>query len=461
MSVVGAFMVPHPPMIVPDIGKGSERQVEKTIRSYERVAEKIAELKPETIIISSPHSVMYSDYFHISSGRGARGSFANFGAGNVKFDVSYDTELVEQIANLASETYFPAGFMGEKDPLLDHGTMVPLYYITKKYSDFKLIRTGLSGLDLYTHYEYGMLLKKAIEAVDRRVVYVASGDLSHKLQDYGPYGFVSEGPMYDERIMDVCARADFGEMLEFEESFLEKSAECGHRSFVIMAGVLDGQDVVTKVYSHEDITGVGYGVCSFLPYGESESRKFLKIKLREKEGALALKREESDDYVKLARESLEYFVKRGKVLDIPEWVPLDTLTRQAGTFVSVHKMGQLRGCIGTILPTKDNLAEEIIHNAISAASKDYRFSPITEDELKWLDINVDVLSEPERIASTDELDVKRYGVIVESGYKRGLLLPDLEGVDTVEEQVSIAMRKGGIRPEDKIQLYRFEVVRHI
>ena len=461
MSVVGAFMVPHPPMIVPDIGKGSERQVEKTIRSYERVAEKIAELKPETIIISSPHSVMYSDYFHISSGRGARGSFANFGAGNVKFDVSYDTELVEQIANLASEAYFPAGFMGEKDPQLDHGTMVPLYFITKKYNDFKLIRTGLSGLDLYTHYEYGMLLKKAIEAVDRRVVYVASGDLSHKLQDYGPYGFVPEGPMYDERIMDVCARADFGEMLEFDESFLEKSAECGHRSFVIMAGALDGQDVVTKVYSHEDITGVGYGVCAFLPYGESESRKFLEIKLREKEGSLAQKREESDDYVKLARESLECFVKKGKVLDIPEWVPLDALTRQAGAFVSVHKMGQLRGCIGTILPTKDNLAEEIIHNAISAASKDYRFSPITEDELKWLDINVDVLSEPERIASTDELDVKRYGVIVESGYKRGLLLPDLEGVDTVDEQVSIAMKKGGITREDNLQLYRFEVVRHV
>lgn len=99
-------------------------------------------------------------------------------------------------------------------------------------------------------------------------------------------------------------------------------------------------------------------------------------------------------------------------------------------------------------------------NAISAATRDPRFNPITEDELKWLDINVDVLSEPEEIESIDELDVKRYGVIVESGYKRGLLLPDLEGVDSIEEQVDIVRRKGGIGLSEKVKLYRFEVVRH-
>ena len=128
--------------------------------------------------------------------------------------------------------------------------------------------------------------------------------------------------------------------------------------------------------------------------------------------------------------------------------------------MSVHKFGSLRGCIGTILSTRKNLAEEIIRNAISAVSQDNRFDPVEVDELKWLDINVDVLSEPERIESEEQLDVKRYGVIVRSGYKQGLLLPDLEGVDTVEQQISIAMRKGGITPGSNIDLYRFEVVRH-
>ena len=120
----------------------------------------------------------------------------------------------------------------------------------------------------------------------------------------------------------------------------------------------------------------------------------------------------------------------------------------------------VRGCIGTIASTQKNLALEIIHNAVSAVSKDPRFEPVTEDELKYLDINVDVLGEAESIESEEELDVKKYGVIVQSGYKRGLLLPDIDGIDTVEEQVAIARRKGGIAPGEKVDLFRFEVVRH-
>ena len=134
--------------------------------------------------------------------------------------------------------------------------------------------------------------------------------------------------------------------------------------------------------------------------------------------------------------------------------------KRAGAFVSIHKQGSLRGCIGTILPTEDNVAAEIIQNAISASSFDPRFDPITADELKYLEINVDVLGEPEDIDSPSQLDVKRYGVIVSSGGKRGLLLPDLEGVDTVEDQIDIARRKAGIRPGERLKLQRFEVVRH-
>ena len=136
-------------------------------------------------------------------------------------------------------------------------------------------------------------------------------------------------------------------------------------------------------------------------------------------------------------------------------------SERAGAFVSIHEHGMLRGCIGTILPVQSSLAEEIIENAISASTRDPRFDPITTSEIPYLDINVDVLSEPEPIHSRDELDVKRYGVIVSCGSRRGLLLPDLEGVDTVDEQVSIAMKKGGIRESDDYQLERFEVVRHV
>ncbi|MBQ3935970.1 MAG: AmmeMemoRadiSam system protein A, partial [Ruminococcus sp.] len=140
--------------------------------------------------------------------------------------------------------------------------------------------------------------------------------------------------------------------------------------------------------------------------------------------------------------------------------PDEMKNTRAGAFVSIHKNGELRGCIGTIAPTEPSVAQEIISNAISAASRDPRFDPITEDELSQLEINVDVLNEPEQISSLDELDVKRYGVIVSNGFRRGLLLPDLDGVDSPEQQVRIARAKGNIRQDEPIILHRFEVIRH-
>ncbi|HQP46582.1 MAG TPA: AmmeMemoRadiSam system protein A, partial [Flexilinea sp.] len=167
-----------------------------------------------------------------------------------------------------------------------------------------------------------------------------------------------------------------------------------------------------------------------------------------------------DPYVALAKASLTTYLKTGKYMKVPSGLPAEMLNRRAGTFVSLKKNGELRGCIGTILPVRSSVAEEIIHNAVSAGVEDPRFPPVTLNELDDLDFSVDVLSEPEDISSPDQLDVKRYGVIVSSGYRRGLLLPDLEGVDTVEEQIDIARRKAGIPRGEPIRLQRFEVVRH-
>ena len=145
----------------------------------------------------------------------------------------------------------------------------------------------------------------------------------------------------------------------------------------------------------------------------------------------------------------------------PGWSRQRLLQRRAGAFESIHKQGQLRGCIGTIGPTRSCLAREIIENAVSACSRDPRFDPIRPEELKWLEISVDVLGEPEDISSEADLDVKRYGVIVSNGHRRGLLLPDLEGVDTPDRQVAIARQKAGIGAAEKVKLQRFEVVRHV
>ena len=168
----------------------------------------------------------------------------------------------------------------------------------------------------------------------------------------------------------------------------------------------------------------------------------------------------SDRYVELARATIEQYIRTGTIPEVPKDLPEEMLKIRAGAFVSIHKHGKLRGCIGTIAPVTRCVAQEIIRNAVSASTQDPRFDPIREDELQWLEIHVDVLGKPEKISSVSELDVKRYGVIVTSGYRRGLLLPDLDGVDTPQQQVSIALQKGGIREDEKYQMERFEVIRH-
>ena len=163
--------------------------------------------------------------------------------------------------------------------------------------------------------------------------------------------------------------------------------------------------------------------------------------------------------VKLAKETIETFVKNGDIIKSPLELSAE-MTGEAGVFVSLKKKGELRGCIGTLQPTKENVALEIIQNAMSAATHDPRFPPVTPAELDELEYSVDVLSEPEKISSQEELDPKKYGVIVKSGEQKGLLLPDLEGVDTPEEQIGIAASKAGILDGEKIDLYRFEVKRY-
>ncbi len=164
-------------------------------------------------------------------------------------------------------------------------------------------------------------------------------------------------------------------------------------------------------------------------------------------------------FVKLAKESVEQFINNKKIIDKQD-VSGPEMEEKAGVFICLKMKGELRGCIGTFQPAWDSLADEIIHNAISAATQDPRFSPVDSSELEKLEYTVDVLSEPEQVKSKKDLDHKKYGVIVKSGARKGLLLPDIEGVNTVDEQISIASTKAGIYLDEQIDLFRFEVKRY-
>lgn len=458
--IKGAFMAPHPPLIVPEIGRGEERKIQDTVDAYHEIGRRVSDIKPETIVLISPHQIMYADYFHISPGRGAKGDFGQFRAGQVKMEAAYDMEFVEELSVLAEAGEIPAGTLGERDRRLDHGTMVPLYFINQYWKEYKLVRIGLSGLSPVVHYRLGQCIKEAAEILNRNVVLIASGDLSHRLTPEGPYGYKEEGPEYDRRIMEVMGSGDFEELLEFSEEFCEKAGECGHRSFTIMAGALDRTDISAERLSYEGPFGVGYGICAYEVGGKDLTRN-LKDQYEEKEQLRILKqREKEDAYVQLARGTIEAYIRTGSRIEIPEGLPEEMYGSAAGVFVSVKKEGRLRGCIGTIQAVQECIAKEIVENAISAAAKDPRFSPIEPEELDKLSISVDVLGDTEAVDSPEQLDVKRYGVVVTKGYRRGLLLPNLDGVDTVEEQIAIAKQKAGIREQEEVRLERFEVIRH-
>jgi AmmeMemoRadiSam system protein A len=447
-----AFLLPHPPLIIPGVGAAGE--IPETRAAFERVADEVHALAPETVIYVTPHSCLYADYIHISPGPRASGDFGRFRARKVRFDVDYDEELALLIGEISSADGLPAGPLGESDKSLDHGVMVPLYFLG---TGARIVRISLSGFPLIEHYRFGMYVQEAVRRLGRRAVLIASGDMSHRLKDDGPYGYAPEGPVHDAYVKDCLERADMKGLLAMDPKVRAGAGECGLASIVVAAGYLDGHEVASEVYSYEGPYGVGYLVASMT--GEGEAPSLLKDLVRAREDALAEIRGNEDPYVRLARANVEHYVRNGRSLTA-ESIPDALLAERAGVFVSIKKDGELRGCIGTIAPVRDNIAEEILSNSVSAAARDPRFEPITEDELDDLTYSVDVLGAPERIDGPGELDVKRYGVIVSKGGRRGLLLPDLDGVDTPEQQIDIARRKGGIGARENYTLERFEVVRH-
>lgn len=460
--MLGALLTPHPPILLPEVGQGRQQDIAATERAMTTAAQTVARWNPEVLIVASPHTILYGDYFHIAPGTGAAGSMAAFGAPQVRIEVRYDALLRAEILRRTEVAGLQAGTLGQRDPALDHGVLIPLYFLHKAGVTCPIVRMGLSGFSALDHYRLGQCVAKAVEALGRRAVFVASGDLSHKLRPDGPYGFAPEGPAFDEAVTGPMASGDFLQFLTMDPTLCERAAECGLRAFQIMAGALDGLAVQPQLLSHEGPFGVGYAVALFPVTGRDAARCYADACAEAQRRRVAARRAGEDPWVRLARLSLETYLRTGKPLPtLPDDLP-DEMTRQAaGTFVSLHKNGQLRGCIGTIAPTTEQVAQEIVQNAVSAGTRDPRFPPVRVQELDELEYSVDVLGQPEPVESAAQLDPKRYGVIVSYGRRRGLLLPDLDGVDAVEQQLAIARQKGGIRAEDPYTIQRFVVVRHL
>ena len=229
-----------------------------------------------------------------------------------------------------------AGIRGQRDDSLDHGTIIPLHFVDQEKITYKVVRIGISVLPNAEHFALGRCIAKVAKETGRRVVVLASGDLSHKLTEDGPYGFAKEGPKFDRIVTDAFKTSDFAKLISLPKSLCESAGECGLRAFIMMAGALEGMETESKLFSYQGPFGVGYAVASFVP------------------------KPERDVYIRLARYAAEHYVKSGRPVSMPDWVPSELKQNKAGVFVSIKKNGQLRGCIGTISPTTESIAEEIM-----------------------------------------------------------------------------------------------------
>ena len=375
-------------------------------------------LKDTVIVIGPNHS-----------GRGKPLSIMTEGTWSTPLGkVKIDSELARKI--LATSDYLQKDSAAHQ---IEHSLEVQVPFLQYFKSDIKIVPIVLSFATGSIYKQIGKEIARAIKDLNREVVIIASSDMTH----YEPQ---ESAEKKDNQAIAAILELNEDKLLaRIEELDITMCGYAPTVSLISAAKELGAKEAeLVRYQTSGDTTGDFSSVVGY--------------------AGIIIKKAEMHPLVKLARETVETYTKEGKVYEPQELTP--EMKEKAGVFVSIHKLDQLRGCIGTFEPTQKNVAEEIVTNAISSATRDPRFLPITPGELGDLDYSVDVLTRPEPVAGKDQLDQKKYGVIVEAGSRRGLLLPDLEGVDSVDYQIDICCQKAGITPDEPVKLYRFEVKRY-
>lgn len=458
-SLVFSGIAPHPPIMVPEVGLEAAKDVRRSIDAMAELTKRIIANGAETVILISPHAPLEPDAFVAYQSRVLRGDFSGFRAPDVLLEAPLEDELLTAIVKrAAAENY---NVVGIPDQHIDHGTAVPLYFLQRNGWHGRVVALGYCFLSNEDHVRFGSCIEKAISDVGRPVALIASGDLSHRLKPDAPAGYNPTAYIFDEEIIDALSSNDLERIVGIDQGLRRIAGECGYRSLLIAVGATQDLPLACEVLSYEAPFGVGYLVA------QMTSKKTAAKAVREdaqSEYAVAASSEAAmfdESLPALARKAVESFVQDDVQIAPPNDGP-ELLRVRAACFVSLKTWdGELRGCIGTIEPATDSLAEEIIANAINAATRDPRFAAVTAEELFNLRYSVDVLSATEP-ADLEDLDPATYGVIVEdeTGSRRGLLLPALEGIHTVQQQVEIATRKAGIPAGVPVRLSRFTVSRY-
>jgi len=341
-------------------------------------------------------------------------------------DVEIDSELAKQI--LATSTHLEEDHLAHQH---EHSIEVQLPFLQYFKPDIRLVPIVFSYYSDTTYKEIGREIAQAVKDLNREVVIIASSDMTH----YEPQEVAQEK---DAQAIEAILDLDEDELLKRVEEL--NISMCGYAP------------AVSLISAAKELGAVRAELVKYQTSGDTTGDYSAVV------GYAGIIIKGMSPLVQLARKTVETFVREDKVIKPGELTP--EMKEKAGVFVTLHKHSELRGCIGTFEPAQDNVAQEVIANAINSATRDPRFPPVAPSELKDLDYSVDVLTSPEPVDSQDQLDPRKYGCIVECGWRRGLLLPDLEGVDTVDYQIDICCQKAGISLDEPVKLYRFEVKRY-
>ena len=482
MYLKGIGIASHPPAIVPEVGGGRELLAEKTVRGIRDLALKVAGAKPKTIVLITPHGNVFQDGVAVVYETKISGDLAAFGAPQVRLEKDCDMGMLDEMNRRFAQNDCEAIFLNETsaktfniDRNLDYGSLVPLYFIEKYYRDYKIVHLTIGELSLIELFRIGRVLREAIEANGRDAVILCSADLSHCHRDEGPYSYHPMGQVFDETVTQAIREKDYYKILTLSPDIYEPAGQCGLRPMVMTLGATDSIKTHAELFSYEAPFGVGY-LSAWIdfaleeedPINESLITRYERDMVKRHEARLAAE----DPYTALARRAVDCFAETGRKLDVDETLAQMTdraaakrlAEDQAAVFVSLYKAGELRGCMGTLRPVTENLAQEIVRNAIEAGAYDPRFFPVEPQELYQLEISVDILGEAEMVDGIQDLDPGRYGVIVEKDVRRGVLLPGVRGIDTPEQQLAVAKEKAGIYERDdegdRLVVQRFAVERH-
>ncbi len=275
MGIAIAGIVPHPPIIIPKIGRGELKRVHLTVESLKSFSSQVAASAVETVIIITPHGAVFSDAPTILADEKLRGDFGKFRAPDVEVAAPNDLELVRAIEKSAAEEGIDVVLLGDKglpatDTSLDHGAAVPLYYLQQAGVEARCVSINYAMLPYRELFRFGEAVHSAVHATGRKVAVLASGDLSHRLTKDAPAGYSPRGVEFDEKLVACVRDYRVQEILEMDEALVTAAGECGMRSFAILLGCLSGLNVKPEVLSYEGPFGVGYMVAQFIPRESGE-----------------------------------------------------------------------------------------------------------------------------------------------------------------------------------------------